>query len=250
MTAKPVAVVVGGGISGALSAKALADRGFHVRLFEKYPHPSTVFSPTDISYNISLGPRGQDALRKLGVSKIKKGVFTKYIARHVKQSVKVLQRARPDLSVASHNLAFSILRNAEDAGVEMNFEHTLKDVDFDNKVAEFSKIYNESMKVKYDLLVAADGSKSTVRQKLVEDSSIELKVHVVEDAMEYQCVILPHWRDIICHQVLYTTKLKSVPPETVHTWADKASNFLCLSSPFGDKTLMTMICPVGTLDGL
>jgi NADPH-dependent 2,4-dienoyl-CoA reductase/sulfur reductase-like enzyme len=79
------AVVVGAGPAGALTALYLANQGWHVRVYEARPAPTTPSDassssssspgrPADRSYNIVLSPRGLGALQGAGVTLPEDGV--------------------------------------------------------------------------------------------------------------------------------------------------------------------------------
>lgn len=252
------AVIVGGGPAGALSAKLLADRNFSVTLFESHPHPSS--NPNvekNKAYVISVGQRGQRALRRAGIDPIKDlddgvacSTYARYYAKRGK--FRVMKTEEPSAIFRRQKLTASLLRLAEESGAEVKCGWTLKEADLDGRKLTFARTAggggDETMVVPYDLLVGADGVRSAVRSFLsAHVASMEVKTE--EDSMEYQVAVLPSWRTLLSD--VAGSGLADSPPETTITYADPASNSNSLAFPLRDgNTLVCVICPGGRLGGL
>ena len=241
--------VVGGGPAGATVALSLRQQGHTVHLYEAYPHPLHLEKNSSKSYVISLSQRGQDGLeRATGVrpNDVMDGVLTGNWARH--PSLKLLQRPEKAFIVPRQKLTAQLLQKAEDAGVQIRFEHRLVDIDFERRVASFDNVTSGAVETKsvqqsYDLLVGADGSKSAVRTLLDQNNGIAKDFSVTrieKDSMEYQVAVLSETR-------LNTDQL---PQDTVHVWNSKEYNAICLAFPIADErsTLFATVFPEGKLD--
>lgn len=98
----------------------------------------------------------------------------------------------------------------------------------------------------YDLLIGADGSKSTVRTLLDQNPRANFSVaRLEEDSMEYQVAVLSDTR--LKHP---NTDDSRLPEDTVHVWNSQQYNAICLAFPILDQrsTLFAMVFPNGKLN--
>ena len=233
-------VVVGGGPSGAATAKALADKGCDVQLFEAYPHPDKIHKNAPKAYVIALGKRGQDGLaRSTGIDplQIPNSIVSTHMVRHPKNNVRKHDKT-PSLIIPRKVLAAQVLDAAKAAGVRINFECRLKDVDFEQQIAKFEGLGGAVIDVPYDLLVGADGSKSKMRSLLNQNVNEFKVMRTEEDSMEYQVAVIPP-----------PFPFSGMPETSVHAWNDKKYNSICLAFPLANNggLLFAVVYPEGRL---
>jgi len=255
-------LIVGGGPSGAATAKALGDRGFsNVHLYEAYPHPKNLSKTSSKAYVIAINSRGQNGIRaSTGIDLVQeasdpsnktRGVVSHDMARHnTNKKNQTSARCRnhegnPSLIIPRKALAERLLEAAEESGATIHYRHRLQDVDFDRKVATFADGGGTDVKVGYDLLLGADGSNSRVRG-IMSDNQTSLKdfsVRTEEDSMEYQVAVLPRNPFEASH-----------PNGTAHVWNNAELNAICLGFPLQptednehQSLLLAVVFPEGKL---
>eukprot|EP00555_Chaetoceros_dichaeta_P010498 CAMPEP_0198252638 /NCGR_PEP_ID=MMETSP1447-20131203/3124_1 /TAXON_ID=420782 /ORGANISM="Chaetoceros dichaeta, Strain CCMP1751" /LENGTH=479 /DNA_ID=CAMNT_0043937971 /DNA_START=148 /DNA_END=1587 /DNA_ORIENTATION=- len=251
-------VIVGGGPAGAAAAKAMADRGYQVDLFEAYPNPSLLSNTSSKAYVIALSPRGQKGIQDATgidpVTNVPGAIVSTSLARHGKKKAKIMNHdALPSLIVTRKALTQYLLDAAKASGVSIHFQQRLEEIDFEKRCATFvasssdcdpdsTTTSNRTGKkttqvVEYDLLIGADGSNSKVRN-LMASNLKEFTARTEEDSMEYQVVVLPkspHPSEV------------DFPGGTVHTWNNKGMNAICLGFPVSHGTLLLIVFPKGEL---
>lgn len=239
-------LVVGGGPAGAVTAKALAERGrYDVHLVEAYPHPDKVPKNSDKAYVIALYPRGQRGIEEttnIAPLTVAGTVVSTEMIRH--PSKKSPHHAdSPHLITPRSVLAAHLLNEAKAAGVTIAYQQKLVDVDFNKRVAHFEVQGSGAVEeVPYDLLIGADGSNSAVRTLLGKSTLSDFSVERIEkDSMEYQVVAIP------------TTSFEGgfIPSKSaVHVWNDKKYNSLAFAFPLaGNKKMCAVVVfPGGKFD--
>mmetsp|Transcript_4691 Transcript_4691/g.5433 ORF Transcript_4691/g.5433 Transcript_4691/m.5433 type:complete len:478 (-) Transcript_4691:272-1705(-) len=249
-------VIVGGGPAGAAAAKAMADRGYQVDLFEAYPNPSLLSNTSSKAYVIALSPRGQKGIQDATgidpVTNVPGAIVSTSLARHGKKKANIMNHL-PSLIVTRKALTQYLLDAAKASGVSIHFQQRLEEIDFEKRCATFvasssdcdpdsTTTSNRTGKkttqvVEYDLLIGADGSNSKVRN-LMASNLKEFTARTEEDSMEYQVVVLPkspHPSEV------------DFPGGTVHTWNNKGMNAICLGLPVSHGTMLLIVFPKGEL---
>ncbi|MFE3794950.1 FAD-dependent oxidoreductase [Nocardia tengchongensis] len=155
------AIIIGGGISGPVTATALRQAGLDVTVFEAYPGPAY-----GIGSNLALAPNGVAALDIIGagdavraravpVSRSMMSVNGKRFElpglRDV-EPLRVIDRA--DLHQTLHDTAVA-------AGVRFEYDKRLTEVE--EHAGGVTAIFADGSSATADVLIGADGIRSTVR---------------------------------------------------------------------------------------
>ena len=214
------------------------------------------------------------ALKRCGIDPLvdlEGAVVSEALVRHHSTTGKVSIR-KPErgdewsvVLVRRRALAASLLQAAEAVGANIQCGWRVKDVDFDKRevtvVAQGTNGTTKeggenSKKVKYDLLVGADGVRSITRTLLsnhLSTKEIPFPVKTLDDTMEYQVAIIPRpWKEIILPQKHWT---HSCPPASMHTWSDTTTGGTGLGFPIRrdsstslmDQFMVCVIFPGGKL---
>jgi len=247
-------VIVGGGPSGAACAKALADAGEDVRLFEAYQHPESIEKNSPAAYVIALGIRGQRGIKiATGIEPLEafpNAVISRHLVRHIHpKKNKTMKRDPPGLIMPRKFMASHLLNVAEKAGVDVFYQHRLVDFDLTKKIATFQDAQNGGAvkEVPYDLLIGADGSNSAVRTLLHDKKKMSGNekdfsvVRIEQDSMEYQVCVLPPSEAASVYEGL--------PETSSHAWNNKTYNSICIAFPLPQNGghLFPVVFPEGKL---
>jgi kynurenine 3-monooxygenase len=165
------ALVIGGGLVGAMHAANLARRGLNVKLIERRPDLRGVELQAGKSINLALSTRGWKALEMLGITdKIKEVAIPMYGRQiHDADGNESFQpygkEGQAIYSVSRGDLNAKLLDAAQGYdNVEMRFESKCTGVDFDKSVASFIDLNTqEEFEEHADLIFATDGAFSAVR---------------------------------------------------------------------------------------
>ena len=166
------ALIVGAGIGGLSSAIALRRRGIDAVVFERATELQEVGAGIAIAANAmkaldSLGLT--DALQEIGVSPKFYGIRSWRGEVLSRVSVSELEERVGAHSVAAHraDLQMTLLRGLEEAGGEV--ELGARCVGFEQDESQVTTLFADDRKEYGDLLVGADGLRSTVRAGLLGD---------------------------------------------------------------------------------
>ncbi|GAA4077748.1 FAD-dependent oxidoreductase [Nonomuraea soli] len=156
-------VVIGAGVAGLATARALRSEGHHVEVFEEAPEPRATGG------SISIWPGASTILERLGVDPGRKGSRLREMQT---LSPRGPRRAGVDLAVAERRLgapSWHIARQdlvellAED--VEVTYGATIASADPDRAQVRLA----DGTTVGGDVLVGADGRRSVVRRALRDE---------------------------------------------------------------------------------
>jgi kynurenine 3-monooxygenase len=168
--AKQPITLIGGGLVGALLAQQLAQRGFAVEVYEKYPDPRKIGFAGGRSINLALAERGLQALRCAGLADdvLKHAVMMRGRMVHGRDGSTGLQRYGVDdseviWSVSRGTLNTLLLDAAEAAGARIHFGQSPHDIDFDHNQMQVTDANGATERVPFVTLIGADGAGSGVR---------------------------------------------------------------------------------------
>ena len=209
-------LVAGGGIGGLAAALALVRQGFQVQVFEQAPEIG------EIGAGIQLGPNAFHALDALGVGEKarSRAVFTDYMVMHDAVDAKLIGKIPTDENFRKRfgnpyavihrvDIHLSLLEGAKETGRVEFFTNTrIEQVEQD---ADGVTVTDQNGKQwKGAALIGADGVKSVVRAKYVNDPP-RVTGHVVyravvdksefPDELKWNAASL--WAGPNCHLVHY-----------------------------------------------
>lgn len=169
-------VVVGGGIGGLSNALALTHAGHRVRVLERAPEF------TEVGAGLQMAPNATRILREWGLLDrvIEEGVTPKRLMMrdaltgdeltHLDLGETFLARYGAPYVVIHRSDLLQILFDAcQEAGVELVANTQVDDVETDGTQAV---VHVGDQRLTADLVVAADGLRSTLRRKLSDDEPI------------------------------------------------------------------------------
>jgi 2-polyprenyl-6-methoxyphenol hydroxylase-like FAD-dependent oxidoreductase len=178
----PHVAIIGGGIGGVALAVACLHRSIPFTLYEH----DTSFDARSQGYGLTL-QQASIAIKGLGIFALKKGVnSTRHLVhttegkvigewgmrKRINTNVKTTPK-RTNIHIARQDLRLALLEQVGGQDI-VQWGHQL--IDFKDTVGEgvnlTFKVNGETMRAKADLLVGADGIRSTVRKLLIgEDNS-------------------------------------------------------------------------------
>eukprot|EP00873_Tetraselmis_striata_P034258 jgi/Tetstr1/454522/TSEL_041420.t1 len=169
-------VVVGAGPAGTAAAMLLSKQGYSVQVFERRGDPSTEAASKSRGFGIAVNPRGQHALKQLGISLPSDDCGVKFEGslRHSSKGTSMTPNSDGVVCVDRGALARHMVMHAQAEFPDINFRFhmTCKAVDLVGRTVWFQTTSGQDLCVKYDLLVAADGANSAVREALAAAGAI------------------------------------------------------------------------------
>jgi kynurenine 3-monooxygenase len=163
------ATIIGAGLSGALMATLLAQRGWRVDVFERRGDPRVHGFAGGRSINLALAERGLHALRAADAhgAVLRQAVMMRGRMVHPLEGEPQLQRYGRDdseviWSVSRGELNITLIHAAEAAGAVLHFDRRLESVDFDARVATYRGDLAEH-RHPFRTLIGCDGAGSTLR---------------------------------------------------------------------------------------
>ncbi|QWF84029.1 FAD-dependent oxidoreductase [Amycolatopsis sp. CA-230715] len=168
MSAARTALVIGGGIAGPVTATALRRAGVDATVYEAYPEPSD-----GIGGSLALAPNGVAALGAIGAADAVRAIALPIT--HTAMSIggkridlPALTRIEPQQVVQRGELHPVLREVAEESGVR--FEYGKRLVGVDESRNGVTARFADGSSATADILVGADGVRSTVRKLIDPDA--------------------------------------------------------------------------------
>ena len=177
-------LVVGAGLCGSLLALRLAQRGYHVEVYESRPDLRKTDISAGRSINLALSDRGLKALRLAGVEEKARAICIPMRGRlmHDAQSNTFEsnysgREGEYINSISRGDLNGILLAEAEKhQNVNIHFNNRCLEIDIENKIATFENYQSkEQFTVEADVIFGTDGAGSSLR-KSYETQFSEFKV--------------------------------------------------------------------------
>jgi len=216
----------------------LARQGFQVEVHERRPEPKNDPVDTGRAYIIILIPRGQAALKDLGVPLPTEGHYvTKGTVRHNKKGKVGISREAGNVTFSRSGLAQYLIGQARQKypdQIQFHFDSPCLGIDPDKKEVTFGSGSNSSssstsgvVTQQHDLLVGADGIGSTVRGAL-QELYPDMTVVVTDSGREYKT-----YRGLTGN--IEPPEFQGSPGATLHLWTsnDPWTSFTAHSDPDG-----------------
>lgn len=180
--------IVGAGPSGLLMAHYLLLRGdqYQIDIYERRSDARLISFSKARTFPISLSERGMKALQKIpGLSEAVKAISVeiKGAMSHQKSGkMRVIPREKALTTLDRTNLVITLLEKliekANNQQVNIRFNCQCTQVNFTNKTVSFHQTGEEQPKditINYDLLIAADGARSVIRNHLLNTEFFEFQ---------------------------------------------------------------------------
>ncbi len=171
--------IFGAGLCGSLLSIMLAKRGYDVTVYERQKDSRRADTPAGRSINLAMSARGIHALKHAGIFSQVEAMLVPMRGRfvHHEDGATELQEygQRPEeqiYSVSRGDLNQILLTAAEEAGVEIHFEHEALRLEADGAHVVNHADGNEKI-VSLTPLIAADGAGSVFRRALHESGTIK-----------------------------------------------------------------------------
>jgi len=171
--------IIGGGMSGALLAILMAQRGFASELFERAPDPRRGAPLALGPAVLSLGERGRHALRAAGMEDAVGKLVTAMRGRmiHDRRGATTLQpygihEYEALYGINRERLVHCLLDAAEATGkVRIRFGQKLQSVDWNTRTLSLE----DAGEMPFDVLFGADGAGSRVRRSMKQAGDLEVR---------------------------------------------------------------------------
>lgn len=166
-------VIVGAGLTGALLATMLGQRGYDVAVYERRSDPRTTGAERGRSINLAISTRGLTALQQVGLEAdvLERALLMKGRMIHDAEGNEEFQAYSADgergiNSISRGELNAVLLDSAERLpGVHLYFDHRLTAMDIDARTLSFAGP-DGPVDVAADAIIGADGAFSVVRRAM------------------------------------------------------------------------------------
>ncbi len=161
--------IAGGGLVGSLLSLFLSKKGHQVSVYEKRPDLRSCPNQSARSINLAISERGWKALRTVGLEEEVKEIALPMRGRimHDKEGNCTFQsygQEKQAIYSVSRSALNNLLVETASKEVTFHFEHEFQEVVQEGQMKVLDNASNEERLVDYDVLFAADGANSKVRQ--------------------------------------------------------------------------------------
>ena len=231
--------IAGAGLVGSLLSVLLGQRGYQVDVFEHRADMRRQEVDSGRSINLALSERGIYALKKAGLMEVVEPLLIPMRGRmlHFEDGEQEFSPygQRPDefiYSVSRSELNSLMMTAAErHPDVNVHFEQKCEGVDFEsNQLEVFSPQSKSRRKVRFEMLIGADGAGSKVRQALIAVAKGESRSEFLDH--DYKELVIPANED-------GTHKIEK---EALHIWPRGGFMLIALPNLDGSFTV-TLFLP-------
>lgn len=188
-TLAPDITLIGAGLAGALLGIRLAQKGFRVDIFERFPHYDDATISGGRSINLALAERGRKALTDAGLIERIDAFAIPMRGRmlHNLQGETQLQR----YSQHDNEVIYSVHRDrlnsslieaaAEHDNITMYFNHRLVSVDYDkNQLHLIDDRSGDERTHAFTTLIGCDGAGSALRQSMQQQQTMHVDAQMLD----------------------------------------------------------------------
>jgi len=181
--------LIGAGPAGSLLAIYLAQRGFHVEIFERRPDMRQAPISAGRSINLAISTRGIHALREAGVWEaiMKTAVPMKGRMMHAVSGELAFQRYGKDdteviYAVLRSELSMALMNEAEKhSNVKIHFNERCTGMDFKTGEIELRhEITAQARTIPTELVIGTDGSASAIRMDMLKSGRFNFSQQYLE----------------------------------------------------------------------
>lgn len=173
--------ILGAGLVGSLLSIFLRKKGFQVEVFEKRADARKATTYAGRSINLALSRRGWSALEKVGlaqkVSEIAIPMYARMIhtldGKNNQQPYSLHDSTKAIYSISRLELNKLLLNEAENLGVDINFETKCTKIEIESNILGFRNKENEYLKVQPEVCLSADGAFSLLRSELIKLDKVD-----------------------------------------------------------------------------
>jgi kynurenine 3-monooxygenase len=180
--------LIGSGLTGPLLAISLVQRGFGVRLYERRPDMRRVQISAGRSINLALSTRGIHALREAGLWKQIAKIIIPMRGRmmhSVHGELTFMPYGKDETefinSVSRADLNIALMNEAENAGVEIQFNQRCTGVDLrSGAIHLLNEATGAESVADSDVVIGTDGAGSAVRAEMLKLSRFNFSQHYLD----------------------------------------------------------------------
>ena len=228
--------IVGGGLVGAMQAVYMAEKGYHVDVYERREDIRNALFVAGKSINLALSDRGWEALRKINMEGEIRKIAIPMRGRKIhnidgSQHFQAYGIEDQSIwSVSRGGLNQRLLIKADSfSNCNLYFNHKCLDLDLETNTLTF-EFNNSHVKASYDRVIGTDGAFSAVRTRLERTERFNYSQTYLEHG--YKELLIPA-SDNGLHQI---------DPNSLHIWPRGGFMLIALANLDGSFTV-TLFMP-------